>query len=64
MGTYLEFMEEFLQAYQKYQRNLTRLLEHHEWLKPYLPVGEKKKKKGFKSEVVGEAKTSLHVRNI
>jgi len=28
-------------------------------LKPYLSVG-KKKKKGFKSKVVGEVKTSLH----
>jgi hypothetical protein len=35
------------------------LLEHCEWLNPYLPVGENKNKKEFKSEVVGEAKTSL-----
>jgi hypothetical protein len=59
MGTDQEFMAKILQTCQEYQRNLTRLLEHREWLKPYLPVEEKKKKKGFKPEVVGEAKTSL-----
>jgi hypothetical protein len=60
MGTNQEFMAKFLQAYQEYQKNLTTPLEPQEWLKPYLSVGKKKKKNGFKSEVVGEAKTSLH----
>jgi hypothetical protein len=40
----------------EYQKNLTTLLEHLEWLKP---LSGRKKKKGFKYEVVGEAKTSL-----
>jgi hypothetical protein len=41
-----------------YQRNLTNLLEHPELLKPLF--GKKKKKKGFKSEVVHESNNSLH----
>jgi hypothetical protein len=40
MGTDQEFMTEFLQACQEYQKNLTT--EPPEWLKPYLSVGEVK----------------------
>lgn len=56
-GTNQEFIVELLQACQEYQKNLTTPLEPPEWFKPYLSIGEKKKKKGVKSEVVGEAKT-------
>ena len=53
-GTNQEFMVEFLQACQEYQKNLTTPLEPPDWCKPYLSIGEKKKKKGVRSDVVGE----------
>jgi hypothetical protein len=49
-------MLDYQKSLTEYQNNLTTLLEHPELLKPLFG---KKKKKGFKFEVVGEAKASL-----
>jgi hypothetical protein len=60
MKTKQELMVELVQVLQENQKNLTRLLEHHKLLEHHVSIEKKKKKKkGFKSKVVGEAKTSL-----
>jgi hypothetical protein len=53
-----EYHQEYQKVSQEYQTNLTTLLEHLEWLEPYLLVGKKKHR--FKSEVVGDADASSH----
>jgi hypothetical protein len=54
----LQASQEYHKVFQEYQKNLTTLLEHPEWLESYLLVGKKNER--FKSEVVGDVDASSH----